>query len=214
MVLVIQGGAEQPTPSIARQLNLRPGAVFKQAIGHIDSFAEVESAYVEELLESHCEDLPAADQQQLVAAVEIEDAEDDEVQDAKPRELPTSVLSSILREVVKQLQLLEDNDYNAGKSRIAVHGVKSFLAPYEQLLCERRKTAKQQTLDVLFKSTPKKQSEDTEPQPSTSGIRRPCEEEEQDDIDEVVGNPSRYKMVHLRHHFLPMSRFMVLLYSP
>ncbi|KAG7165647.1 hypothetical protein Hamer_G013154, partial [Homarus americanus] len=107
------------------------------------------------------------DLQQLVAAGEIEDAEDDEVQDSKPRELPTSVLSSILRE----LQLLEDNDYNAEKSRIAVRGVKSFLAPHEQLLCER-KTAKQQTLDVFFKSTPKKQSEDTEPQPSTSGIRR------------------------------------------
>ncbi|KAG7168210.1 hypothetical protein Hamer_G016850 [Homarus americanus] len=79
---------------------------------------------------------------------------------------------SFLREVDKQLQLLEDNDYNAERSRIAVRGVKSFSAPYEQLLCERRKTAKQQTLDVFFKSTPKKQSEDTEPQPSTSGIRR------------------------------------------
>ncbi|KAG7159590.1 hypothetical protein Hamer_G004244 [Homarus americanus] len=109
--------------------------------------------------------------QQLVAAGEIEDAKDDEVQDAKPREFPTSLLSSILREVDKQLQLLEDNDYNAERSRIAVRGVKSFLAPYEQLLCERRKTAKQKTLDVFFKSTPKKQTEDTEPQPSTSGIK-------------------------------------------
>ncbi|KAG7165903.1 hypothetical protein Hamer_G011804 [Homarus americanus] len=133
--------------------------------------AIMESADVEELLESHCEDLSTADLQQLVAAGEIEDEEDDEVQDAKPRKLPTSVLSSILREVDKQLQLLEDNDYNAERSRIAVRGVKSFLAPYEQLLCERRKTAKQQTLDVFFKSTPKKQTEDTEPQPSTSGIR-------------------------------------------
>ncbi|KAG7161012.1 putative Tigger transposable element-derived protein 1-like 335 [Homarus americanus] len=111
------------------------------------------------------------DLQQLVDSEKIEDAEDEEVQDAKPRELPTSVLSSILREVDTQLQRLEDNDYNAERSRIAVRGVKSFLAPYEQLLCERRKTAKQQTLDVFFKSTPKKQTEDTEPQPSTSGIR-------------------------------------------
>ncbi|XP_042205795.1 tigger transposable element-derived protein 1-like, partial [Homarus americanus] len=82
-------------------------------------FAEVESADVEELLESHCEDLSTEDLQQLVAAGEIEDAEDEEVQDAKPRELPTSVLSSILREVDKQLQILEDNDYNAKRSRIA-----------------------------------------------------------------------------------------------
>ncbi|KAG7156525.1 putative Tigger transposable element-derived protein 1-like 330 [Homarus americanus] len=139
-------------------------------------FVEVESADVEELLESHCEDLSTEDLQQLVAAGEIEDAEDDEVKDAKPRELPTSVLSSILREVDKQLQILEGNDYNAERSRIAVRGVKSFLAPYEQLLCERRKMAKQQTLGVFFKLTPKKQSkpqsEDSEPQPSTSGIRR------------------------------------------
>ncbi|KAG7173050.1 hypothetical protein Hamer_G008572 [Homarus americanus] len=63
-----------------------------------------------------------ADLQQLVAAGEIEDAEDDEVQDAKPRELPTSLSSYILREVDKQLQLLEDNDYNAEWSRIAVRG--------------------------------------------------------------------------------------------
>ncbi|XP_042217906.1 tigger transposable element-derived protein 1-like [Homarus americanus] len=65
------------------------------------------SADVEELLESHCEDLSTEDLQQLVAAGEIEDAEDEEVQDAKPRELPTSLLTSILREVDKQLQLLE-----------------------------------------------------------------------------------------------------------
>ncbi|KAG7163220.1 Tigger transposable element-derived protein 1-like 104 [Homarus americanus] len=117
-------------------------------------FAEVEGADVEELLESHCEDLSTADLQQLVATGEIEDAENDEGQDAKPRELPTSLLSSILREVDKQLQILEDNDYNADRSRIAVCGVQSFLAPYEQLLCERRKTTKQQTLDVFFTSTP------------------------------------------------------------
>ncbi|XP_042218679.1 tigger transposable element-derived protein 1-like, partial [Homarus americanus] len=81
-------------------------------------FAEVESVDVEELLKSHYEDLSTADLQ-LVAAGEIEDAEDDEVKDAKPRELPTSVLSSILRKVDKQLQILEDNDYTAERSRIA-----------------------------------------------------------------------------------------------
>ncbi|XP_042222273.1 tigger transposable element-derived protein 1-like [Homarus americanus] len=133
--------------------------IIVEAWGEQVGFAEVESADVEELLESHCEDLSTTDLQQLVAAGEIEDAEDDEVKDVKPRELPTSVLSSILGEVDKQLQILEDNNYNAERSRIAVRGVKSFLAPYEQLLCERRKTAKQQTLDVFFKSTPKKQNE-------------------------------------------------------
>ncbi|KAG7160390.1 Transposable element Tc1 transposase-like 5 [Homarus americanus] len=76
-----------------------------------------------------------------------------------------------MKEVEKQLQLLEDNDYNAEQSKIAVRGVRSYLAPYEQLLYERRKMAKQQTLDVFFKAAPKKQSEDTEPQPSTSGIK-------------------------------------------
>ncbi|XP_042233394.1 tigger transposable element-derived protein 1-like [Homarus americanus] len=105
-------------------------------------FAEVESAGVEELIKSHCEDLSTADLQQLVAAGETEDAKDDEGQDAEPRELPTSLLSSILREVDTQLQLLEDNGYNAEWSRIVVRGVKSFLAPYEQLVCERRQSSK------------------------------------------------------------------------
>ncbi|XP_042211555.1 tigger transposable element-derived protein 1-like [Homarus americanus] len=105
--------------------------IIVEAWGDKVGFAVVESADVEELLESHCEDLSTADLQQLVAAGEIEDDEDDEVEDAKPRELPTSVLSSILREVDKQLQILEDNDYNAERSRIAVRGVKSFWAPYE-----------------------------------------------------------------------------------
>ncbi|KAG7162590.1 hypothetical protein Hamer_G026398, partial [Homarus americanus] len=82
------------------------------------------------------------DLQQLVAAGETEDAKDDEGQDAEPRELPTSLLSSILREVDTQLQLLEDNGYNAEWSRIVVRGVKSFLAPYEQLVCERRQSSK------------------------------------------------------------------------
>ncbi|XP_042243388.1 tigger transposable element-derived protein 1-like [Homarus americanus] len=115
--------------------------IIVEAWGDQVGFAEVESADVEELLEFHCEDLFTADLQQLFAAGEIEDAEDDEVKDAKSRELPTSVLSSILREVDKQLQILEGNDYNEERSRIAVRGDKSFLAPYEQLLCERRKTA-------------------------------------------------------------------------
>ncbi|KAG7171246.1 hypothetical protein Hamer_G026045 [Homarus americanus] len=81
--------------------------IIVEASGDVIGFAEVKSADVEELLESHCEDLSTEDLQQLVAAGEIEDAEDEEVQDAKPRELPTSLLTSILREVDKQLQLLE-----------------------------------------------------------------------------------------------------------
>ncbi|XP_042235751.1 tigger transposable element-derived protein 1-like, partial [Homarus americanus] len=93
--------------------------IIVEAWGEQVGFAEVESADVEELLESHCEDLSTEDLQQLVDSGKIEDAEDEEVQDAKPRELPTSVLSSILREVDTQLQRLEDNDYNAERSRIA-----------------------------------------------------------------------------------------------
>ncbi|KAG7163195.1 putative Tigger transposable element-derived protein 1-like 327, partial [Homarus americanus] len=76
------------------------------------------------------------------------------------------------KELEEMERLLSNNDYNAERSRIAVRGAKSFLAPYEQFLCERRKKAKQQTLEVFFKSTHKKQSKDTEPQPSTSGIGR------------------------------------------
>eukprot|EP00061_Rhincodon_typus_P007286 g28840.t1 len=73
---------------------------------------------VEELLESHCEDLSTPDLQQLVAEGEVKAGdEEDEVQDAAPPELSTSDLSSVLREIEKQLQLLEDNDYNAERSR-------------------------------------------------------------------------------------------------
>ncbi|GCC33616.1 hypothetical protein chiPu_0012086 [Chiloscyllium punctatum] len=131
-------------------------------------FEEVESEDVEEVLESHCVDLSTADLQQLEAEGKMEAGdEEDEAQDAAPRELSTSLLSSILREVEKQLQLLEDNDYNAERSGIAVRGIRSYLAPYEQLLHERRKMAQQQN---LFKPVPRKQSEDNELKPFISGL--------------------------------------------
>ncbi|XP_042222769.1 tigger transposable element-derived protein 1-like [Homarus americanus] len=59
--------------------------IIVEAWGEQVGFAEVESADVEELLESHCEDLSTEDLQQLVDSGKIEDAEDEEVQDAKPR---------------------------------------------------------------------------------------------------------------------------------
>lgn len=62
------------------------------------------------------------------------------------RELSTSLLFS----TPKQLQLLEDNDCTAERSQIEVHRIRSYLVPYEQLLYEGRKMAKQQNLDVFF----------------------------------------------------------------
>ncbi|XP_059511090.1 TP53-regulated inhibitor of apoptosis 1 isoform X1 [Stegostoma tigrinum] len=121
--------------------------------------------------EGHCEDLSTADLQQLVAEREVEAGDEVEVvQDAAPQELSTSVLSSILREIQKQLRLLEDTDYNAERSRVAVRGIRSYLAPYEKLLHEQRERANQQKLNVFSKPTPKKQLESNEPQSSTSGL--------------------------------------------
>jgi hypothetical protein len=124
---------------------------------------EVENEDVEELLQSHTEDLPTRDLQQLVAEGQVEaadddDDDDDEVQQTAPQELNTSQLSSALSGIVKHFQWIEDNDYNAERSRIALHGIHSHLEPYKQLLYERRKLAKQQKLDFYFKPVQKKEN--------------------------------------------------------
>eukprot|EP00061_Rhincodon_typus_P007499 g29258.t1 len=60
-------------------------------------FGEVESEDVEELLETHSEDLSTADLPQLVTEGEVKAGdEEDEVRDAAPQELSTFVLSSVL----------------------------------------------------------------------------------------------------------------------
>ncbi|XP_027716076.1 tigger transposable element-derived protein 1-like [Vombatus ursinus] len=139
-------------------------------------FEEVEDEDIEEFLEPHSNDLTTEDLQQLAdGQVEAEDEEDDdddddnESQKATPRQLDTSQLSGVLSVIEKQLQWLEDNDYNAERSRIVVHGIRTNLEPYRQLLYERRRLAKQQKLDIYFKLIQKRYLED-QPHPSTSGV--------------------------------------------
>ncbi|XP_044537888.1 tigger transposable element-derived protein 1-like [Gracilinanus agilis] len=138
-------------------------------------FEEVEDEDIDELLEPHSSDLSTEDLQQLAdGQAEAEDEEDDdddsESQKATPRQLDTSQLSGVLSVIEKQLQWLEDNDYNAERSRIVVHGIRTNLEPYRQLLYERRRLAKQQKLDIYFKLVRKRHLEDNEPHPSTSGV--------------------------------------------
>lgn len=81
----------------------------------------------------------------------MEGVQDDEaVQQAAPQELFTPQLSSVLSMTEKQLQWIEDNDYNAGHSRIALHGIRSYLEPYKQLLYEGSKMFKQQQLAIFL----------------------------------------------------------------
>jgi hypothetical protein len=109
--------------------------------------------------------------QQLVAEKEVEAADvDDEIQPTAPRELNTSQLSSTLNGIEKHLQWIEDNDYKAERSRIALRGIRSHLEPYKQLLYERKKLEKQQKLDIYFKAVQKKEKEDNGPRPSAFGV--------------------------------------------
>ncbi|KAG7166440.1 hypothetical protein Hamer_G005543 [Homarus americanus] len=98
-------------------------------------FAEVESAM---LRDCSSPTVKTADLQQLVAAGEIEDAKMMKCR-MQNQKVPTSLLSSILREVDKQLQLLENNDVNADRSRIALDMKTSpdqLIATYQaDLLC-------------------------------------------------------------------------------
>lgn len=56
----------------------------------------MESEDVEKLLASHCEDLAMADLWKLGSEAEVETEKENEVKDAAPRELHTSLLSSML----------------------------------------------------------------------------------------------------------------------
>ncbi|XP_043826921.1 tigger transposable element-derived protein 1-like [Dromiciops gliroides] len=118
-------------------------------------FEGVKKEDVDELLESPPDHPSAQDMQQLAAdgPVEAEDEEDDDGQKAAPRQLDTPQLSDVLGVIEKQLQWLEDNDYNAERSRIVARGIRTNLEPYRHLQYERRRLAKQQKLYVYFNPT-------------------------------------------------------------
>ncbi|XP_044537936.1 tigger transposable element-derived protein 1-like [Gracilinanus agilis] len=134
-------------------------------------FEGVKKGDVDELLESPPDHLTTEDMQQLAAdgPGEAEEDEEEDGHKAVPRQLDTSQLSDVLSVIEKQLQWLEDNDYNAERSRIVARGVRTNLEPYRRLQYERRRLAKQQKLYVYFKPLQRRQ-EVSELPPSTSGI--------------------------------------------
>lgn len=69
---------------------------------------------------------------------------------AASQELFTAQLSSVSSMIEKQLEWIKDNDYNAERSMILLHDIKSYLEPYIQLRYERRKVLKQQTLGIFL----------------------------------------------------------------
>ncbi|XP_068964673.1 tigger transposable element-derived protein 1-like [Petaurus breviceps papuanus] len=109
-------------------------------------FEGVKKEDVDELLESAPDRLATEDMQQLAADGQVEAEDDEDDRKAVPRQLDTSQLSDALGVIEKQLQWLEDNDYNAERSRIVARGIRTNLEPYRRLQYERRKLAKQQKL--------------------------------------------------------------------
>ncbi|XP_028921782.1 tigger transposable element-derived protein 1-like [Ornithorhynchus anatinus] len=109
-------------------------------------FDEVEAGDVEELLESHGEELSAEELLQLLAEVKAEGADEEDVDEAPFRELTQAVLSDSLQQIEEALCTLEEHDRNVERSGRIVREVKSLLTPYTELLKEKNKAAKKRRL--------------------------------------------------------------------
>ncbi|XP_038603240.1 tigger transposable element-derived protein 1-like [Tachyglossus aculeatus] len=109
-------------------------------------FDEVELGDVEELLESHGQELSAEELLQLLAEVKAEGADEEDVDEAPFRELTQAVLSDSLQQIEEALCMLEEHDRNVERSGRIVREVKSLLTPYTELLKEKNKAAKKRRL--------------------------------------------------------------------
>ncbi|KFD70548.1 LOW QUALITY PROTEIN: hypothetical protein M514_17341 [Trichuris suis] len=92
-----------------------------------------------------------------------EEADDDENQEAPPRQLTTAELSEVLQTIEQWLQWFEDNDCNAESSRLATRGIRASLESYKELLYERT-CVKQKNVELYF-TEKNKQCEDDEELP-------------------------------------------------
>jgi hypothetical protein len=101
------------------------------------------------MLAAHCEDLAMADWQKLGSEAEVKTEKEDEVKDAAPRELPNSLLSSILIEM-----LLWDNNDNAEDNGIDIRGKIFYLTTYEQFILKEGKRKSTKTRCMFLSQPP------------------------------------------------------------
>uniref|UniRef100_S4RDI6 HTH CENPB-type domain-containing protein n=1 Tax=Petromyzon marinus TaxID=7757 RepID=S4RDI6_PETMA len=148
----------------AQQEQLKKIQIQCVALARRAGFEKVEGAE-----ESHREELSTEELQKLtaevVAAIE-EDDDDGDPEEAPPRELTAAILSSALQDFERGMQKLEDNDCNAKRSAKILPAIKAQLAPYVELLEEKRKATKQRKIDQFLVPDGPKTPED--PAPSTS----------------------------------------------
>jgi response regulator of citrate/malate metabolism len=105
---------------------------------------------VEELLESHREELSTEELQQLANEAMAECDDDPDPEEAPLRELTVNILARALQQIQEGLDKLEENDCNVERSGKTIRGIKDLLAPYTELLSNKIKISKQKKIDQYF----------------------------------------------------------------
>lgn len=143
--------------------NVKPVVTDIVNIAHGAGMNEVDEEGVNEVLESHGEELSNED----LMAIEQERAADEEKddEDTTPQlHLTRNILADALSEIEKGIQKIVDNDPNRERSLKLEHSIENVLAPYKALHQEKILQARQSRMTSFFK--PKSQQADATPSTS------------------------------------------------
>ncbi|XP_064410189.1 tigger transposable element-derived protein 1-like [Latimeria chalumnae] len=116
-------------------------------------FDELEEKDIEEVLESHTEELTNEDLQQLEvqrACIEEDDEDDDPKEQPQPQMLTTKRMAEAFHHIDIAMQIFSDDDPNRERSSKVSRGISDVLRCYSEIYQEKKKKSLQQTLAVFF----------------------------------------------------------------
>ena len=117
-----------------------------------EGFSDLETDDVLELLDSHDEELSVDDLLELSAAQEqADEAENDVALDIK--EMTMKEMAAFFKLANNLAQAAMDMDHSLERSQHFSRGLKSILAPYQEIYAKKQNSARQTTMTKFFKPT-------------------------------------------------------------
>ncbi|CAM2106670.1 unnamed protein product [Caretta caretta] len=132
-------------------------------------FDEVEEADITQLLQSHGEELTNEDLMQLEVMRAMEEEGQEVEEEPTHRNLTAKCLSEAFQMIEAGLQILSDDNPVREHSSKVIRGVGHLMTCYKEIHQEKKRKAKQQSLDVFFR-VQKAQQEEQPDNPPTSTL--------------------------------------------
>ncbi|XP_007056461.2 tigger transposable element-derived protein 1 [Chelonia mydas] len=135
-------------------------------------FDKVEEADVTQLLQSHGEELTNEDLMQLDMMRAVEDEGQEVKEEPTHRNLTAKRLSEAFQMIEAGLQILSDDDPDRERSSKVIRGIGHLMTCYKEIYQEKKRKAKQPSLDMFFRVVTVKEEQQEEqpddPRSSTS----------------------------------------------